>query len=87
VRAQQAANPFGRYCRDAKSAQFDDADRWPRRVVSPLGRYRGRLCVAGRWVREAGGRHLARFADGQEVWVTYGPGDQKEFAPLGWAAA
>jgi hypothetical protein len=72
--------------RDAKSAQIDDADGWPRKVVGPLGRVGKRLVVAATWLREAAGRHRVRFADGAEVWVTYGPGDPKEFVPLGHVA-
>jgi hypothetical protein len=73
--------------RDARSALIDDADGWPRKVVGPLGRVDGRLVVAAAWLREANGRHLASFADGQRLWVTYGPGRPEEFAPLGGAAA
>jgi hypothetical protein len=73
--------------RDGKSALIEDADGWPRRVSGPLGRVRGRLCVAAGWVRESGGRHLAWFADGSRVWVVQGPAAPEEFAPLGWKAA
>jgi hypothetical protein len=73
--------------RDARSALIEDADGWPRRVQSPLGRYRGRLCAAARWVREAAGRHQVRFGDGMEVWVVQGPSPQGEFVPLVWKAA
>jgi hypothetical protein len=69
--------------RDGKSALIEDADGWPRAVVSPLGRVDGRLVVAARWLREANGRHLAWFGDGQRLWVTYGPGRQVDFIPLG----
>ena len=37
-----------------------DADGWPTEVCSPLGRVRGKLCVAERWVRAAGGRHRVK---------------------------
>jgi hypothetical protein len=37
-------------------AVIEDADGWPTEVCSPLGRVRGKLCVAARWVRAAGGR-------------------------------
>ena len=70
--------------RDARSALIEDADGWPRKVVGPLGRVDGRLVVAARWLREANGRHQVRFADGAELWVTYGPGRQEDFVPLGW---
>jgi hypothetical protein len=69
--------------RDAKSALIDDADGWPRKVVGPLGRLGKRLVVAGKWLREAAGRHKVRFSDGTEVWVTYGPGHAEDFVPLG----
>jgi hypothetical protein len=70
--------------RDGKSALIEDADGWPRKVVGPLGRVDGRLVVAGRWLREANGRHLVWFGDGSRVWVTQGPGSPEDFAPLGW---
>ena len=73
--------------RDAKSALIEDADGWPRRVVSPLGRVGGRLCVAGRWLREANGRHHVVFGDGSEWWVVQGPGRPEDFVPLGWGPA
>jgi hypothetical protein len=73
--------------RDAKSALIDDADGWPRKVVSPLGRVDGRLVVAAQWLREAGGRHRVRFGDGTEMWVVQGPGRPDDFVPLGWKAA
>lgn len=69
--------------RDARSALIEDADGWPGKVVGPLGRVDGRLVVAARWVREVNGRHLAWFADGQHLWVTYGPGRAEDFIPLG----
>jgi hypothetical protein len=69
--------------RDARSALIEDADGWPRKVVSPLGRVGGRLVVAARWVREANGRHLAWFADGQRLWVVQGPGPREDFVPFG----
>jgi hypothetical protein len=68
--------------RDARSALIEDADGWPRKVVGPLGRVEGRLVVAARWLREANGRHLVSFGDGQRLWVTYGPGRQENFVPL-----
>jgi hypothetical protein len=70
--------------RDARSARIDDADGWPRRVTSPLGRVAGRLVVAARWVRAAAGRHRVRFGDGSEWWVVQGPGRPEDFIPLGW---
>jgi hypothetical protein len=70
--------------RDARSVLIEDADGWPRTVVGPLGRVAGRLVVAGRWLREAAGRHRVRFADGTELWVAYGPGRADDFVPLGW---
>ena len=70
--------------RDARSALIDDADGWPRKVVSPLGRVGGRLVVAAQWVRAAAGRHRVRFGDGAELWVVQGPGDPDDFVPLGW---
>jgi hypothetical protein len=73
--------------RDARSALIEDADGWPRRVHSPLGLRRGRLCAAARWVREAGGRHLVRFGDRTELWVVQAPSPQEEFVPLAWKAA
>ncbi|HKB04902.1 MAG TPA: hypothetical protein VKD90_21945 [Gemmataceae bacterium] len=73
--------------RDAKSALIEDADGLPRRVRSPLGRYRRRLCAAARWVREAAGRHQVRFGDGTEAWVVQGPSPQEEFVPLAWKPA
>jgi hypothetical protein len=69
--------------RDARSALIDDADGWPRKVAGPLGRVDGRLVVAAKWLREANGRHLAWFADGQRLWVTQGPGRPDEFVPFG----
>jgi hypothetical protein len=73
--------------RDGKSALIDDADGWPRRVVSPLGRVAGRLVAAAQWLREAGGRHRVRFGDGTEMWVVQGPGPSEDFVPLGWGPA
>src|SRR3954470_13214903 len=70
--------------RHARSALIEDADGWPRKVVGPLGRVDGRLVVAGRWLREANGRYLVWFGDGQRVWVTYGPGCPDDFVPLGY---
>jgi hypothetical protein len=72
--------------RDARSAHIEDADGWPRRVVGSLGRVDGRLVVAARWVREAGGRHRVRFGDGTELWVVQGPGRRPNFVPLGECA-
>jgi hypothetical protein len=69
--------------RDARSALIDDADGWPRKVIGPLGRVGKRLVVAGKWLREAAGRHKVRFSDGAEVWVTYGPGRIEDFVPFG----
>jgi hypothetical protein len=71
--------------RDARSALIDDADGWPRKVVGPLGRLGKRLVVAGKWLREAAGRHKVRFDDGVEAWVTYGPGRSEDFVPFGTA--
>lgn len=70
--------------RDARSALIDDADGYPRKVVSPLGRVAGRLVVAARWVRSAAGRHRVKFGDGSEHWVVQGPGNLHDFIPLGW---
>jgi hypothetical protein len=70
--------------RDARTALIEDADGWPRKVASPLGRVEGKLCVAARWLREANGRHRVVFGDGAELWVTPGPSRQEEFVPLGW---
>ena len=62
--------------RDARSALIEDADGWPRRVVGPLGRVRGRLCVAARWVREVGDREAAAWVGGETLgWD----------GPAGWA--
>jgi hypothetical protein len=72
--------------RDARSALLDDADGWPRKVVSPMGRVHGRLVVAAQWLREAGGRHRVRFGEGTEVWVVQGPSRPEEFVPLGAVA-
>jgi hypothetical protein len=72
--------------RDARSAIIEDADGWPRRVVSPLGRVDGRLVVAECCVREAAGRHRVRFGDGAELWVVQGPGRAVDFVPLAWRA-
>src|SRR4051794_31696795 len=73
--------------RDARSALIEDADGGPRKVVGPLGRVDGRLVVAAQWLREANGRHQVRFADGAELWVTYGPGRPDDFVPLAWGAS
>jgi hypothetical protein len=70
--------------RDGRSALIADADGWPRKVVSPLGRVDGRLVVAARWLREAAGRHQVWFGDGQRFWVVQGPGCPEDFVPLGW---
>lgn len=70
--------------RDARGALIDDADGWPRKVTSPLGRVAGRLAVAARWLRAAAGRHRVRFGDGSECWVIQGPSDPDDFIPLGW---
>jgi hypothetical protein len=70
--------------RDARSALIHDADGFPRNVIGPLGRVDGRLVVAGHWLREANGRHLAWFDGGQWLGVTYGPRQPEEFVPRGW---
>jgi hypothetical protein len=72
--------------RDARSAWIEDADGWMTCVLGPLGTVRGRLCVAARWVRAAGGRSRVKFGDGSEVWVVQGPARQEDFIPLAWGA-
>jgi hypothetical protein len=72
--------------RDARRALIDDADRWPRKVIGPLGRVGKCLVMAARWLREAAGRHRAQFSDGAAVWVVYGPGRAAGYVPLGTSA-
>lgn len=69
--------------RDGCSAQFEDADGWPRAVTGQVGWAGGRLVVAAEWLREANGRHRVRFPDGIELWVTSGPAHPEDFLPLG----
>lgn len=73
---------------DSGRTVIEDADGWPTDVFGrPVGWVWGRLCVAGRWLRAANGRHLVRFADGSEAWVVQGPGRPEEFTPLEWEDA
>jgi hypothetical protein len=69
--------------RDALSALIEDADGWPRKVVSPLGRVGGRLVVVAQWLRETAGRHRVQFGDGTEMWVVQGPARPEDFVPIG----
>jgi hypothetical protein len=60
-----------------------DSDGWPLDVEGqPVGRVRGRLAVAARWLRSAAGRSRVRFADGSEGWVCQEPEPPDVFTPL-----
>jgi hypothetical protein len=59
--------------RDARHPLIEEVDGFPRKVVGGLCQAGHRLVVAAEWLREVGGRHRVRFADGAELWVAYGP--------------